>query len=137
MRGEKGSVSWGLLWLRFLMGMGIASHGYQKIFGGQMAAFVENITQLGFPVPNVFAWFAALSEFGGGLLIVFGLGTRLAALLVFLTMSMAVFRYHRFDAFPIKETALAYWTMAGTLIFLGAGTFSLDRLLRRKKKESD
>jgi len=123
----------GLLWLRILMGLGIASHGWQKIFGGQMDRFAAGIAEMGFPLPGLFAWAAALSELLGGLLIVLGLGTRAAALFVFATMSIAAFIRHAPDPFSKKELALAYWTMAGLLILAGAGRFSLDALLKKRR----
>lgn len=121
---NKGDV--GILWLRILMGSGIAYHGYQKIFGGYMPMLIEGVTKMGFPAPEVFAWAAALSEFVGGLLIVAGLFTRYAALSVFITMTVAAFITHRADAFQVKELALAYWAMSGALVFLGSGAFGLD-----------
>lgn len=124
----------GLLWLRVLMGSGIAYHGYQKIFGGYIPKFAEGVAQMGFPMPVVFAWAAALSEFLGGILIAVGLVTRLSALAVFLTMSVAVFIHHAQDPLGVKELALAYWTMAGALIFTGGGGVALDRLFRGKHR---
>jgi len=94
MKGKERFQAIGLLWLRVLMGLGIASHGYQKIFGGYVAKLAEGVAQMGFPVPILFAWAAALSEFAGGLLVALGLGTRIAALFVFFTMSVAVFLHH-------------------------------------------
>ncbi len=116
----------GLLWLRVLVGLGIASHGYQKIFGGQLSLLINSVTEMGFPQPVLLGWAAALSEFAGGILIVLGLGTRVAACFVFATMSVAAFIAHASDPFQVKELALAYWTMAGFLILSGGGIFSLD-----------
>jgi putative oxidoreductase len=121
-----------LLWLRVLMGLGIASHGFAKVFGGRMTQFAQAVGELGFPVPILFAWAAALSELVGGALLVLGLWTRLAALAVFATMSVAAFIHHAADPFSAKELALAYWTMAGTLILTGGGALSIDALLRKR-----
>jgi len=123
----------GLLWLRLLMGAGIASHGYGKIFGGYMMGFVEHVTGMGLPMPQLAAWMAALSEFVGGILIVLGFGTRVAALFVLGTMGVAAFIAHAEDPFKMKELALAYWTMAGTLILTGPGRISLDQYWCRKQ----
>ncbi len=123
----------GLLWLRILMGAGIATHGYGKIFGGQMAIFSEGVVKLGFPMPELFTWAAALSEFAGGICVALGLGTRVAALFVFSTMSVAAFLAHRADPLSVKELALAYWTVSGALVLLGGGRFTLGRLLKGKK----
>jgi len=120
--------SLGLLWLRVLMGAGIATHGYGKIFGGGMEQFTGFIGSMGLPQPEIMAWAAALSEFGGGILIILGLATRFAALFIFATMGTAIFVAHAADPFAKKELALAYWTMAGTLILTGAGRWSIDWL---------
>ena len=130
------TMSWlhdaGFLWLRVLMGAGIATHGAQKIFGGKIGYFAQGIGQMGFPLPEFSAWVAALSEFAGGLCIALGFGTRFAALAIFVTMSVAAFLHHAADPFSKKELALAYWSIAGFLILTGAGRFSLDGLLKKR-----
>jgi putative oxidoreductase len=123
-------TNFGLLWLRILAGAGIASHGYAKIFGGGIAGFTEGVAAMGFPAPEVFAWAAALSEFLGGTLLALGLLTRPAAFFIFFTMSVAAFIKHAPDPFQVKELALAYWSISGAYIFLGAGAFSFDHVIR-------
>ncbi len=123
----------GLLWLRVLMGVGIAYHGYGKVFGGHVSGLAQGVAAMGFPMPELFAWAAALSEFLGGICVALGLGTRVAAFFVFSTMSVAAFIHHRADPLSVKELALAYWTMSGALILLGGGRFSLGRLLKKSK----
>lgn len=125
----------GLLWLRILMGAGIAYHGYGKIFGGRMDGFTQGVAELGFPFPEFFAWSAALSEFAGGICIALGLFTRPAALFVFITMSVAAFIRHADDPFQAKELALAFWTISGSLILLGSGLFSLDHRIKTARSK--
>lgn len=125
----------GLLWLRVLMGMGIAYHGYGKIFGGRMAMFAEGVSKMGLPAPEFFAWAAAFSEFLGGIFVALGLGTRPAAFFIFATMSVAAFIRHSQDPFKVKELALAYWTAASALMFTGAGTLSLDSVISKWRKK--
>lgn len=130
----------GFLWLRILMGIGIATHGYSKIFSGEelgegvrkLAGYIES---MGLPLPYLSAWLAAISEFLGGILIAIGFGTRISALFVFITMTVAAFIAHKSDPFAKKELALAYWTIAGALILTGPGIFSLDGILWKKKKQ--
>jgi putative oxidoreductase len=122
----------GLFWLRVLTGLGMAYHGYGKVFGDHMQMLVPGVEKLGFPQPVIFAWLAALSEFAGGILIAIGLGTRIAAFFIFVTMSVAAFVVHAQDAFNVKELALAYWTVSGVLILTGAGAWSLDELFSRR-----
>ncbi|MCF7802999.1 MAG: DoxX family protein [Candidatus Marinimicrobia bacterium] len=128
----------GLLWLRVLMGLGIMTHGYRKIFSGNMDGFANGVADLGFPLPELFAWLAALSEFAGGWMLVLGLGTRIAAIFLIGTMFVAAFLQHAGDSFGTREKSLMYLTMAGTVGIIGPGKFSLDYLfgkyLRKKSK---
>jgi putative oxidoreductase len=119
----------GLLWLRTLLGLGLIYHGYGKIFGGQMEGFIGFVGKLGFPLPFLFGWLAALSEFVGGILIILGFGTRIASFFVTITMFTAVFIAHKNDPLKVKELALAYLTMATTVLISGAGYFSVDKLI--------
>ena len=127
MLGNDKLRDFGLLWLRILMGAGMAYHGFGKVFGGNMAQFAGGVSDLGFPFPLFFAWAAALSEFLGGICVFLGFKTRIASLFVFTTMSVAVFLRHGADPFQVKELALAYWTMSGALLFMGGGKFSLSK----------
>jgi len=120
----------GLLWLRIMVGLGIAHHGFGKIFGGRMEGFAAGLDSTGFPAEMFFAWVAALIELCGGALLVVGLFTRFAAFLVFTTMCVAAFIFHRHDPFAAKELALCYLTMSGTLILTGAGRASIDATIR-------
>ena len=120
----------GLLWLRILMGVGIAIHGYQKLFGGHLAELTDDVAKLGLPgQPGTLALLAAWSEFAGGVLVVIGLATRLAALMIFGTMFVAAFLQLKHAPLADRELALAYWTMAGALVLMGAGRFSIDAAL--------
>jgi len=120
-------LSIGLLFLRVAAGGLMAYHGYQKVFGGFMAKMTEGVAALGFPLPVVFAWAAALSELLGGVLVAVGLKTRFAAIFVFITMSVAAFMQHRADPLQAKELAIVFWAIFGAIALTGAGRYSLDR----------
>ncbi len=93
-----------------------------------MEGFAKGVAAMGFPLPTVFAWAAALSEFAGGILLTLGLATRTSAFLIFMTMFVAAFIRHGGDPFKVKELALAYWTASGALVLTGGGKFALDRM---------
>ena len=125
----------GLLWLRLFTGLGIATHGYGKVFGGHMDKMVEGVAAMGFPAPGFFAWAAALSEFAGGILLALGLFTCPAALFIFITMAVAVFIKHGGDPLKVKELALAYLVASGAIKLLGPGKFSLDNIIKFRRKK--
>ena len=121
----------GLLILRLGVGVTMAlGHGLGKLPPSD--GFVAATGELGFPAPGLFAWLAALAEFGGGLLLAFGLLTRPAALAVAFTMAVAFFGQHGADPFAERELAFVYGIAALALLASGAGRFSFDARLRRR-----
>ncbi len=129
------SLNLALAWLRILSGIGIATHGFGKIFGGGMPRLIEGVGQLGFPATVFFAWAAALSEFVGGICLVAGIGTRIAAACAFITMSVALFVAHASDPFSVKELAYVYWAIFGALILLGGGRYTLAGIRHRVRAD--
>ncbi len=123
----------GLLVLRLGFGLTLAfAHGLGKIPPSD--GFVGATAAMGFPLPVVFAWAAALSEFLGGLLIAVGLATRPAAVFVGITMMVAAFVQHGADPFGDKEMALLYLFAAVALALAGAGRLSLDRVISQRSR---
>ncbi|MDM7972741.1 MAG: DoxX family protein [candidate division Zixibacteria bacterium] len=113
--------------LRVFAGLALAlAHGLGKLPPGE--AFVKGVSELGFPAPEFFAWAAALSEFGGGLLLALGLLTRPAAFLIVCTMLTAGFGRHAADPFAVKERALLFLVIALVFLIRGAGRWGADRL---------
>ncbi len=124
----------GLLALRVLAGAGIAYHGYGKIFTpGNMESLTQIVSNMGFQYPEYFAWGAALSEFAGGILLIFGFATRLAAFFILVTMGVAIFIHHAADPFSAKELSCVYATIAGALFLTGAGKISVDGNLTKSR----
>jgi putative oxidoreductase len=87
-----------LLVLRVVVGVIMAAHGAQKVFGvfggSGMEAFTGMIKGMGFTPPLVWAWIAAISVLGGGLLLILGIFARLSAAAVSATMLVAVLFVH-------------------------------------------
>lgn len=122
------SRDYAILLLRVWLGSMMVVHGWGKVFGG-VGKLTERVASMGFPLPEFFAWSAALSEFGGGILLILGLFTRPAAFLVFCTMFVAGFIRHLDDPFGKKELALTYLVMAVVVLIAGPGKAALDRVL--------
>ncbi len=121
----------GVFGLRVSSGLMMATHGYAKIFGGRMEKFTEGVDAMGFPFPAFFAWAAALSELIGGVTLALGLGTRVSALLIYMTMLVAAFIRHGQDPFAKKELALLYLAIMFFFLLYGGGKWAIDRCRRR------
>jgi putative oxidoreductase len=121
----------GVLVLRLGVGLSLAfAHGLGKI--PPSPGLIDGTAEMGFPLPLLFAWAAALSEFVGGLLLVIGLATRPAAFFVACTMAVAFFVRH--DAnFGEGEKAFLILVAALALLLIGAGRYAIDRLLVRER----
>lgn len=121
----------GLFILRIFVGVAMAwGHGVGKIPPSEK--MISGVAGIGFPVPFLFAWGAALAELIGGGLIALGLYTRHSAFFLAITMGVAGFIVHGSDAFGEKELALFYFSSSLMLIFTGAGSYSLDKIFRKK-----
>ena len=126
--GGAGDV--GLLFLR-LAGVGLATHGYTKVFGGGIDGVISAASDMGFPLPAIFGWAAAVSELLGGALVAVGLFTRPAAVFAAITMFVAAFLRHASDSFKERELALAYLVILLALACMGPGKWSVDGVARK------
>lgn len=119
-----------LLALRLVLGVVMIAHGRPKVFGG-MHHHVSMVSSIG--LPGWWAYLSAAAEFGGGILLVLGLFTRVAGLAVLIDMAVAIWKVHWKNGLLGQggyEFPLALAAMAFALIFLGAGPISLDSIRR-------
>ncbi|QLY30651.1 DoxX family protein [Nocardia huaxiensis] len=124
----------GLLALRVGFGGLLAAHGAQKLFGWfggyGLEATQGAFEQMGYNPGKLFGTLAGLSELTGGLLLLLGLLTPLAAAIALGTMVNAVNATWSNGLFggaqPGYEMALLFAIAAFTLAFTGPGRFSLD-----------
>jgi len=128
--------------LRLVTGIVFFAHGAQKMLGwfggygftGTMGFFTGMLH-----IPAVFAFLAIAAEFFGGLGLLFGLFTRVAAFGIFCNMLIAVAMVHRQFGFFMNwagtqkgegfEFHLLALAITAFLMIRGAGAASVDRLL--------
>lgn len=116
--------------MRLSLGVIMVVHGYQKVFGG-LHYHAQFVASLGLP-----AWLgyvSAFTELLGGLLLLAGLFTRLAAFAICIDLSVAIWKVHWHKGLTSNggiEFPLAAATIAFALIFFGAGAMSFDQILR-------
>lgn len=121
----------GYMLLRVFVGFAFITHGYGKVFK-TFSQFAGYIGSLNIPAPTIAAALAAGSEFFGGILLIFGLCTRITSFLLAGTMFVAAFIAHAATPFAQRELALLY--LCCTILFLlkGAGRVSIDYVLGKK-----
>ena len=128
--------------LRLVLGVVFFAHGAQKMLGwfggpgfaGTMGAFTNYMH-----IPAPLAFLAICAEFFGGLGLLFGFFTRIAAAGIGVNMLVAVALIHRNFGFFVNWTGtqkgegieyhLLVLAMTAFLLIRGAGAFSLDRAL--------
>ncbi|MFD4357702.1 DoxX family protein [Nocardia sp. NPDC058519] len=133
---ETNAAGIGLLVLRLGFGGLMAAYGSQKLFGWLHGpgwrANADGFTGMGYNPGEVFGTLAGLAELVGGLLLVFGLFTPLAAAIVLGTMINAINLLWSSGLFPADpsvqgfSTPLLFALAATALAFTGPGRFSLD-----------
>lgn len=123
-------ASAGLLLLRVGIGCLMLVHGVAKIQGfGEMSAAFPDPIGLGSKLSLIMAIGA---EVGCSILLIVGLGTRLAAIPLAFTMLVALFIVHSADPWQAKELAATFLLVYVSLILTGPGRFSLDQFWRTK-----
>lgn len=138
-----------LLLLRLTVGTVFILHGSQKLFGilggDGMEAWIGMVEGMEVPYPQFAAWAAAIAEFGGGILLVLGLITRIAAIPLICVMAVAIAKVHWPNGFFLPggmEYALTLGVVNLAFLLSGGGDLSLDAVLfggccRRKTAEED
>ena len=130
------SMSAGLLILRVVLGLTIAAHGAQKLFGWfggpGVAKLAQGFAMQGLRPSLLWVGLVILGEFGGGVSIALGFLTPLGAAGVAGAMVMAIFKSHWKNGFWNSkrglEFPLALLAMGIAIGVMGPGRYSLDAL---------
>jgi putative oxidoreductase len=128
------SIAFGLLILRLVVGLTLAAHGAQKLFGwwggSGMKGWTQMVEKLRIRPAKPWAWVAALSEFGGGLLFALGLLSPLGSFAIMGSMLVAIATVHLSKGFWVTkggyEFNLALLAAVAAVALTGPGAYSLD-----------
>lgn len=140
----KGLPEWkneALFLLRLALGVIFVMHGSQKVlglFGGEGLQATVQFFQTKLGIPPALGYTAAFTEFFGGIALVLGLLTRVAALGIGINMGVAMWKVHLANGFFLNfsceagkghgiEYNVALVAMALALFLAGGGSYSLDR----------
>jgi putative oxidoreductase len=127
----------GLLLLRLAAGVIFVYHGYPKLFGHTREA-MQSFEHLGFP--GYFAYISGVLEFFCGWMLIAGLFTRIAGLLLAVEMGVGLWAAHHIVTNPMAvpgyEFPLMLATAAFALATVGGGLFSFDQALFREGRSA-
>jgi putative oxidoreductase len=127
-----------LLAIRLYWGWQFCQAGWGKLH--THGDVTEYFMSLGIPLPGLNAWIVAVTECLGGLLLLLGLGARLVALPLIVTMIVAYLTAD-WEAVPAIFSDSSKFTGATPFLYLlaclvvlafGPGVFSVDHLLARR-----
>ena len=126
--------------VRIGAGIIFVAHGAQKLFGWFGGYGLEGtagwMASIGLEPGMLMAGLSGGAEFFGGLLLIAGLLVRPAALMLALTMAVAIVTVHLGNGLFMDnggyEFGLALLVISAGLVFRGAGSFSADLLLHSK-----
>jgi len=130
-------TSIGLLLIRLVFGLTFAGHGAQKLFGWfggpglkGTAGWMESI---GLKPGKAMAIAAGMSELVGGILFAVGLWTPLAALLMVVSMIVAIAKVHGPNGYWATQNGyeynLAIIIVAIGVALIGPGQYALDAVI--------
>jgi putative oxidoreductase len=135
-RASANQLNVGLTILRGVVGTIFVAHGAQKLFVFGFAGVAGAFEQMGIPAPGIAGPLVALVEFFGGLALIVGLLTRLAAAGLAVTMLGAILFVHLSGGLFLpngSEFALSLLGAVTLLTLAGAGAFSLDGVIGRQR----
>lgn len=132
------SRRWGIALVRITVGIMMFARGLQKIFVTGVPRVEGFLAQIGIPLPGAGAIALTLTETLGGLLLILGLATRLAAIPVAFTMLVALFTVHLPNGFFMDKGGIEFVLLISMsaigLSLSGSGAFAVDNVIRRARE---
>ena len=132
------TAPWGIALLRVVTGIIFLMHGQQKLFEFGIGGVTGMMTGLGVPAPGLMAIVVTLVELVGGLALILGAFTRIAAVLVAIEVLVAFFLVHLPNGFFATtggvELVLLLATAGVTLLLTGPGALALDSVLPMERR---
>lgn len=142
-------ADWYALPLRLIVGYGFFAHGLAKLLRGP-DQFVAILHAIGMPFAGLLGWSTVAVELVGGVMILAGAFVPLAAVPMIVVLAVAIVTVHLPNGFssvkllsydaagahfgqPGYETDLLYIACLVALCIAGAGPFSIDKHLRRRR----
>jgi putative oxidoreductase len=129
-------LSLGIALVRIITGVIFVAHGYMKFFVMGIPGTTGFFSQVGIPAPGLMAPFVATLEVAGGIALIIGLLTRLAALGLAINMLVAIVLVRLKGGFFAPNGAefeILLCVACVALVIAGAGAFSADEAIARRR----
>ena len=124
-----------LLFFRVILVIGFYSPAMMKL--KNVMGIAEWFAGMGYPLPVISAYLATVTEVLGVVLLALGLGVRFISVPLIFVMLVAIVTVHASDGLASGDSGfeipLYYALMLFALMVNGAGRYSLDYLLFKKK----
>ena len=125
----------GALVMRLVLGIIMVAHGYTKIIpSGALYSFSHTVFRMHLPI--WLGYVSAFTEFFGGMLLIVGLLTRVAAFMTAIDMAVAIIKVHLHGGLLGPNSfalPLALFAISMMLVFTGCGWLGLDDFVGRGK----
>ena len=119
-----------MLVLRLAFGFQLVKVSWQNVLlsSTHMPQFEAYLRSLGFPFPTVGAYLASYTECIGGILLLLGFQTRLAAVFLLINFTVAVVLAHLSvgDTYQNTFASVNLWAVCFFLLLNGPGRYSVD-----------
>ena len=123
----------GAMVMRLALGIIMVAHGYTKIIpSGALYTFSHTVARMQLPV--WLGYVSAFTEFFGGMLLIVGLLTRVAAFMTAIDMAVAIIKVHLHGGLLGPNSfalPLALFSISLMLVFTGCGWMGLDDFVGR------
>ena len=126
--------------LRVVLGVTFILHGGQKLFVYGLDGVAGSFGQMGIPAAGFFGPLVTFVELFGGIALVLGALTRVAALGLGITMVVAILTAHLKQGFFNPggiEFPLALLASSVALVLTGAGAYSVDTAIAKRIGQPD
>ena len=125
----------GSLFMRLVLGIIMVAHGYTKIIpSGALYSFSHTVFRMHLPI--WLGYVSAFTEFFGGMLIIVGLLTRVAAFMTAIDLTVAIIKVHLHGGLLGPNSfalPLALCAISVMLVFTGCGWLGLDDFVGRNR----
>lgn len=136
-RKTRTSVNLGLLILRVVVGITFVMHGWQKFNEWTISGTTSNFAEMGVPLPEIAAPFAAFTELIGGIALIVGLFSRIAGLSLAVVMAGSIYFVHAPAGFFVSDGGFEFVMVLGAaalaIAFAGPGRIALGGGLTHRR----